>query len=408
MSSMVSKALPKDSKSAAPGGKGATAATGNVGSPVGTPGSSTGPIITPIIGGASAAGAKKKKKSVRWKPDEEIEAVRYIEKAIYDDDQNASIPIYMDADDGEERWKLMDEQEGLTMHLNLEDDDLEDEDEFEWYESFELMPKIPPYPVQSVEADIQAAREASVMEVDYPDADDQPPTPGEYLIHQAASEHVETVPPVTIPLGERLANDQDVQEEISRAQLSGVTPSMAAEQNDVAALLGSLQPLSGPDPTSLNALAEALKKFNGTPVLGQPGFGQPAFHHQGGPYNAPADNGWGNPGHAFPQQANWNMVPMGAPTPTGPSEVWSNKPGGGTGRVFKGKKKSNVCKFYKLPRGCDWGDRCTLFLHINSTQGSYHVAGGRRVRLDQLTDAPLPNHSQASTVMRTSTASLLL
>ncbi|GAA6008852.1 hypothetical protein JCM11491_003807 [Sporobolomyces phaffii] len=370
------------------------------------------------------SGKDKKKKSVRWKPDEHLEAIKWIEKAIYDDDeaQGKTGLGFGEGEEAEENFREMEQQEGMSLSMHLDEDE-DMEEEIDWYEPVEVV--IPDnedfaslrQEPDSAEARIQAEREAQLMEVDTTTTpSDSPTEPPEYA--PAVPDPESKV----IPLSPELAADPQVQAEIAAAQAAAVPLGGFAANDQIESLLGQLShsgilppqtpqapsaapaaPLSGINPATLDALkgydVEQIRQI----IAAQPEFegmtvenlglleGQQAPHGGYGPHSA-------NPAHAYGQEppapygANWGQSRYGTPAwnagpapqhdayngyvpPVVPQQTGYGHHGGhGAGApplgshknmLKRGKRKTLPCKFFKTNRGCDWGDKCA-FIHDSS------------------------------------------
>ncbi|KAK4693797.1 hypothetical protein P7C70_g8863, partial [Phenoliferia sp. Uapishka_3] len=320
---------------------------------------------------------KRVKKSVRWETDENLEKIRFIEKAIYDGDDEEGFQ----GDQSVEAVRMMEEQEGQTLSMHLDQDMEED---VEWYEPILATALIIPdvREPESAESEIQRLREASAMEVDFHD-DDPPPSAGEPPPH-----HQQDPPTQEIPLSEELRTDPAVMETIAHAQASGLSSGKVASQGDLNSLLQNLQQfaqqqngggagtttVSTPGFANLAVSQEQLQKvqqaMQGIQSIAPPpshyGSGQPPF---GQP---PADSGWGGAHAAWGaqgQNANYSTQQ--------PLQQQQQQWGGGSnnyqnhaadqpppdrkrGVALKGKRGKQVCKFYTTAKGCDWGDRCSF------------------------------------------------
>ncbi|KAI0706944.1 hypothetical protein C8T65DRAFT_221484 [Cerioporus squamosus] len=145
------------------------------------PGPPAGPSAAPSTSNASlsTSGSSglnkmgKPKKSVMWAPDGKLEQVKWIERAVYDDDPaTGSHPTHNIRD--------LDRDEGAALHAHLFDEQIE------WAEPqpLEMPPdlQIPPRGGQSTERAAQEEREQSALVVLYsspaqiPDSPAEPPT----------------------------------------------------------------------------------------------------------------------------------------------------------------------------------------------------------------------------------------
>ncbi|KAJ8294400.1 hypothetical protein OF846_002259 [Rhodotorula toruloides] len=192
-------------------------------------------------GAASTAGGepKKEKKSVRWKPDEELCMYKEIEAR-----EAATEAV------GGDFHGMMEQQEGMTLHMHYETID-EMEEELDWYEPRELvLPDDEAFaglfdPKRTPEVEVQEAREASLMAVD--DTTTPPDSPGE------APEETTTPDEEIrkIQLHEDLSRDDTVLLTIKGAQEA---PRALASDEQISALLGQL---------TANGLAQQLESVQG-------------------------------------------------------------------------------------------------------------------------------------------------
>ncbi|GAA5918571.1 hypothetical protein JCM1841_003308 [Sporobolomyces salmonicolor] len=373
---------------------------------------------TKINDGAPGAKGRKEKKSVRWREDDELEQVKYIERAVYEDEQNgeAASARIGEGEDAMENFRIMELQEGMSHTMHLEEED-EMEEEIDWYEPVEIViPDTMDFaalrePPVSAEAEIQTQRESTLMAVDPismpPDSPGEPP---EYAPSEPDPE------PKLIPLSEELQRDDRVLAEIAHAQASTVPLGGFVANDQIESLLGQLnasgaaaaiqqmqqvhstpmavsQPPQPPvggtpaeidentlaalrsyDPAQIEAILRSNPLFQGLSLeaLGLP---QGPSHQMPPqpPHSTPYGQPWGQPSYAPPSSA-WPAQPNPAaayngyvpPSSSGsvgygpPAAVAAPMPN--KGHLKKGKKKTVSCKFFNTPRGCDWGERCN-FLH---------------------------------------------
>ncbi|GAA5888332.1 hypothetical protein JCM5296_003290 [Sporobolomyces johnsonii] len=365
---------------------------------------------------ASAPGAKgrKEKKSVRWREDDELVQIKYIERAVYEDEQNgaAASARIGEGEDAMENFRYMEQQEGMSHTMHLED---EMEEEIDWYEPVEIViPDTEDFaalrePPVSAEAEIQTQRESTLMAVDPTSTPpDSPGEPPEYAPSEPDPE------PKIMPLSDELQRDDQVLAEIAHAQASAVPLGGFAANDQIESLLGQLnasgvaaalqqmqptpmavpQPPQPPvggtpaeidentlaalrsyDPAQIEAILRSNPLFHGLSLeaLGLPQGPSHQMSQQPPPHSAPYGQLWGQPAYAPPPPA-WPPQPnpvaayngyvppsssggAGYDSVTGVAAPMPNK-----GHVKKGKKKSVACKFFNTPRGCDWGERCN-FIH---------------------------------------------
>uniref|UniRef100_A0A0K3C6P9 BY PROTMAP: gi/342320596/gb/EGU12535.1/ Proteophosphoglycan ppg4 [Rhodotorula glutinis ATCC 204091] n=1 Tax=Rhodotorula toruloides TaxID=5286 RepID=A0A0K3C6P9_RHOTO len=364
-------------------------------------------------GAVSTAGdePKKKKKTVRWKPDEELCMYQMIEAR-----EAATEAV------GGDFHGMMEQQEGMTLHMHYETID-EMEEELDWNEPKDIVLSDDEAfaglfdPKRTPEVEVQEAREANLMAVD--DTTTPPDSPGE------APE--ETITPDEeirkIQLHEDLSRDDTVLLTIKGAQEA---PRALASDEQISALLGQL---------TANGLAQQLESVQG--VLSaqtnphQPPFGagapQPSTQQidentlamlrtyppeqvvnlvrdnpllQGIDLHAlgilapphgyaapPPVQGYAPVPHAqtydgYVPPASYHVPPpnggadpySGYRPPGGPLEFVPNPhmrgSGGGQkgGLLSAGSKKDVPCKFFRTRNGCDWGSRSA-----NAFSGTYPI-----------------------------------
>ncbi|GAA5893391.1 uncharacterized protein JCM6883_007651 [Sporobolomyces salmoneus] len=354
----------------------------------------------------------KRKKSVRWAPDDMLEAIKYIEKAIYGDEAEGQTGLGLgEGEEAEENFREMEQQEGLSLSMHLDEDD-DMEEEIDWYEPIEVaIPENDDFASlrqepDSAEAKIQTERESNLMAVD-PESlstTDSPAEPPEYA---PAEPDPESRP---IPLPSDLASDPKIIAEIAAAQAAAVPLGGFAANDQIESLLGQLntsivpqavQPSpaltpGGIDPATLEALKgydlnqirqilDTQPAFRGMTVenLGltsQGGGGGSAYSSvpQGSYDHQPPTHygsAWSQPNYGQPWQPS-NPAPSHVDAYNGYLPPAAAAPYGGHGAMplpsqkaalKKGKKRNKTapCKFFKTSRGCDWGDKCS-FSHDNS------------------------------------------
>ncbi|KAI0637643.1 hypothetical protein C8Q77DRAFT_379282 [Trametes polyzona] len=151
------------------GGSGAGPSTSTP--PPAAPGPSAGPSTAPP--GPPGGPSVKRKKSVTWAPDSELEQIRLIERAVYDDDgATGSLSTH--------NLRDLDRDEGAALHNHLF------EEQTEWTEPqpLEIPPEIeiPPRGGESQERAAQEERERTALVASYaspaqiPDSPAEPPT----------------------------------------------------------------------------------------------------------------------------------------------------------------------------------------------------------------------------------------
>ncbi|GAA5883226.1 hypothetical protein JCM16303_007315 [Sporobolomyces ruberrimus] len=370
-----------------------------------------------VVGGVILGKNGKPKKQVRW--NEVLEAVRIIEKAIYDDEDEGKTGLGLgEGEEMEENFKKMEEQEGMSLSMHLDEDEDMEED-IEWYEpvgvtipdteDFASLRQEP----DSAEARIQTEREANLMEIDAAaEPRGSPNEPPEY------NPPVPDPEPKVIPLSADLATDHGVLAEIAAAQVAVVPLGGFAENDQIESLLGQLntsvvqapqqaQPLQaleqidpatlealrGYDPEHVRQILETHPAFRGMTVenlgLGGPppppqqsmyppqhagGYGPPppggSLFAQTDPYAHPHEQS--RPGWGAPANYGTPWQPSAPPPPDAYNGYQPPNQGyeraalpSQTATLKKGKRKTVYCKFFKTSRGCDWGDKCA-FIHDSS------------------------------------------
>ncbi|GAA5968312.1 hypothetical protein JCM3765_000387 [Sporobolomyces pararoseus] len=363
----------------------------------------------------------KPKKSVRWN-DDKLEQIRWIEKAIYGEDeaQGKTGLNLGEGEEAEENFRMMEQQEGMTLSMHLDEDE-DMEEEIDWYTPIDVViPDTDDFASlrqqpDSIEARIQTERESNLMAVDPSSIPlDSPTEPPEYT---PAVPYPESRP---IPLSQDLANNSQILEQIASAQAASVPMGGFAANDQIESLLGQLntsilpqqqhhqqvqhgstaQPtLGGIDPATLDALkgydVDQIRQILDT---------QPAFKGMtvenlglapgaGASYAPPAiPQGYGHEPPPTPYGSSWNQPsygtpwqPSGPPPPSGHDAYNGYVPPASVSSAYeyvhngvplpsqkqslkKGKKRggTNVkCRFFRSPSGCDWGDKCN-FIHDNS------------------------------------------
>ncbi|GAA5979985.1 hypothetical protein JCM5350_005986 [Sporobolomyces pararoseus] len=362
----------------------------------------------------------KPKKRVKWN-DDNLEQIKWIEKAIYGEDeaQGKTGLNLGEGEEAEENFRMMEQQEGMTLSMHLDEDD-DMEEEIEWYTPIEVViPDTEDFASlrqepDSIEARIQTERESNLMAVDPTSTPlDSPTEPPEYT---PAVPDPESRP---IPLSQDLANNSQILEQIAAAQAASVPMGGFAANDQIESLLGQLNTsilpqqqqqqvqygftphpnLGGIDPATLDALKgydvdqirqilDSQPDFKGMTVenLGltsgagasyaPPAVSQPYGHE---PPPTPYGSSWNQPSYGTPWQPSGPPPPAahdaynGYVPPTSVSSAYEYVHGGvplpsQKQSLKKGKKRggSNVkCRFFKTPTGCDWGDKCS-FIHDNS------------------------------------------
>ncbi|KAL7005966.1 hypothetical protein EMMF5_004507 [Cystobasidiomycetes sp. EMM_F5] len=284
--------------------------------------------------GSKIVRASKKKKTLRWQPDDKLEQIRIFEPIAYGDaDGN---PLSAEDDYFEKMGGVDEHAEGAALHGLREEVDWEEPPEVDMNLLAEAKEQMATYPTaeslngMECERDIQEKRELSSLAVSYFSDADIPPTPGE----PAPGEAEAGIPDAEVPhmrLPSSFALDAMVQ------------PVLAFLHPDPMALLQQIQPLSGatlpPDQLAISSTVlpgadlssllaslnpSALAPLNGssaTPPLQYGESAQPPYYAaQGyagyngplgppGPSQAYPTNGWGTgPTPSQSNPVNWNHV----------------------------------------------------------------------------------------------------
>ncbi|GAA5893736.1 hypothetical protein JCM8208_001231 [Rhodotorula glutinis] len=204
---------------------GTAAASRRVGKPTGKP------------GGTLGNGGVRVRKTVKWAEESELEQIKWIEKAVYGDEDGQEIAtVTAEGESLDESLHLMQEQEGLSLAMHFEEDF---EELIDWYEPVEItMPDTPEFallsdPKQSHEPELYAAVDASSMDVDMPT---------ESLAEPPSSETDAEVEPddkiKRIQLSDDMAHDPEVLQTIEVAQMSRAGEFASSDQ--ISALLSQL------------------------------------------------------------------------------------------------------------------------------------------------------------------------
>ncbi|GAA5839546.1 hypothetical protein JCM3766R1_003575 [Sporobolomyces carnicolor] len=262
MRAALAKVKKTDGSSAASSGASKPTTGGTDVTPTATSTATTG-ASTATHGGTELLGKNgKPKKSVRWKPDEELEAIKYIKKAIYDDDETGGdFGLRLgEGEEAEENFREMEQQEGLSLTLHLEEDE-EMEEEIDWYEPFGVViPDTEDFASLRQEPDsnefrVQTERESQLMAID-PESLANVDSPNEPAVPDLTSVEPEPESKV-IPLSADLASDPKVLAEISAAQAASVPLGGFAANDQIESLLGQLNTsaLLPPPPPSASSAA---------------------------------------------------------------------------------------------------------------------------------------------------------
>ncbi|GAA5857481.1 hypothetical protein JCM9279_007302 [Rhodotorula babjevae] len=204
---------------------GAATAPRRVGKPTGKP------------GGTLGNGGVRVRKTVRWADDDELEKVKWIEKAVYGDEDGHEIAtVTAEGESLDESLHLMQEQEGLSLAMHFEEDF---EEVIDWYEPVEVaLPDTPEFalladPKQSHELELYSDVDTTSMDVDMPtDSLAEPP---------ATETDAEIEPDdkiKRIQLSDDMARDPEVLQTIEVAQMTRTGEFASSDQ--ISALLSQL------------------------------------------------------------------------------------------------------------------------------------------------------------------------
>ncbi|TNY17739.1 hypothetical protein DMC30DRAFT_93076 [Rhodotorula diobovata] len=188
-------------------------------------------------GTAGNGGGPRVRKSVKWAPDDELEKVKLIEKAVYGD-ENGDEGAGALGESLDESLHLMQEQEGLSLAMHFED---EFEELIDWYEPVAVtLPESPEFellsePKQSHELELYPASDSASMDVDMPSESlAEPPEASQ----DAASTPEPDDKTKRIQLSADMANDPEVLQTIEDAQMSRAGAFASSDQ--ISALLSQL------------------------------------------------------------------------------------------------------------------------------------------------------------------------
>ncbi|EIN10172.1 hypothetical protein PUNSTDRAFT_125152 [Punctularia strigosozonata HHB-11173 SS5] len=313
---------------------------------------------------------KKKGKTVSWAPEGQLEMVKLIDRAIYDDDAIAAGGVCHNV-------RQLDRDEGAAMHVHLFDETVD------WSEPqpVEFPPELELFErgSSSQEKDLQAQREQTALVAIYMSLDQIPPTPGE---------------PVTVIPEDQM--DKDVKAMIVGSKAdplfwSGAPPPPGGPAGSVADLVGQLTAAANggdvhmADGTGQQSAGQAWGGAGGaggydTRVLqnmppdqlqmllqqAQVLFGQEQQQQQGPPMAPPAggvappydgaDHNWDSQyqdyGHDGNGHGRWDGDSFGG---RGRGRG-RGRGGGGGGGGFRHNKRT-PCSFFMQGR-CKYGDRC--------------------------------------------------
>ncbi|KAF8603533.1 hypothetical protein BDV93DRAFT_164642 [Ceratobasidium sp. AG-I] len=300
--------------------------------------------VTPTSARGTPVDPNKPRRKVRFKPEEQLVEVRWIEKAIYDDDE--------DAFGAHHSLRDLDRDEGAAMHKQRVFEELID-----WSEPMVLLlpdSQLGDRGQESEEAGTQAEREKTALLAHYL-AGAIPPSPAEIPAHM--QQPVDDSQTKVMLAGEDI--DSLAEKPVSVAELLAKMGAPAGPTSDAPPppLFGSLKDL-GIDP---NTFTQMLQQHNIAPVLAPP---EPASAQapQGPEWGGGGGGGGGNRGI---DDGGWNDH-----GPSGYYDEPSHRPrfedrggrGRGRGRGRGGRSDTNdrgqkVCYFYPLGK-CKYGDQC--------------------------------------------------
>jgi len=327
--------------------------------------------IAPSLSRPSAAAGtkeKKAKKSVRWRPDEELVAERVIEWrgdpldesgnrtqfAVEDGEEGEAMEVGEDEEGEEERKEMkgmMEEQEGASMHFHFDEEEAEDlVQAVEWYTptrkqtlqilwwspvKVKFIYFIAALDLPPTEEGAQSSMDDLVLDFEpFNEAEPFPPTP--QSPGPASAEDEPLFETKTMKLPETFSKDEDVKRAFAEAELRTQAALKTVGDDQIANLLGKLQAngalpgVQAPNAAALAGLdAAALAQLGsqlGVSGLGPSGGGgspMPA------PYVPQGGGGYGyapgfNPNAALPggfpatPQSSWMQPGGGGYIPAGP------------------------------------------------------------------------------------------
>ncbi|BGP46984.1 hypothetical protein JCM10450v2_002836 [Rhodotorula kratochvilovae] len=211
-------------------------------------------------GGTAGNVGERVRKSVRWAPEGELEKIKLIEKAIYADEDGAEgATVTAEGESLDESLHLMQEQEGLSLAMHFEEEELIEE--IDWYEPVDVViPDTEDFaplrePKKSSEPELYP--ETTPMEVDSapPESPSEPPA-SELDVPITPDDEIKR-----IPLDASLKNDPEVIQTIEDAQLSRPPVGGFASNDQISALLSQL---------SASGLVDALGGGAPVPALTNP------------------------------------------------------------------------------------------------------------------------------------------
>ncbi|KAL0949070.1 hypothetical protein HGRIS_009166 [Hohenbuehelia grisea] len=315
--------------------------------------------------------AIKKRKSVTWAPDSQLESVLLIEKAVYDDD-----PV--DGSHGLHTLRELDRGEGAALHAHLF------EEAIDWYESppieFPIDIEVRPRGEESKEREAQELREQTALSAAYMSAAHIPASPAE--------------PTIIIP-------EEDVDKEVA-TMTSGP---------DVDAVFWSTPAVSGPSgsPAPPSSVADLVSQLSDVSGLSQPNVPDLSGFDPQVAMQAMQSMSQDKLQHLLQQLAGFQQPQPGAPPAQqqsyagAPDQQWSSSSGsyggyyndaemrepwqgdrgggrgrgrgrgrGGFGRGDDGYRfnKRRPCSFFAAGR-CKFGDQCDFAHDIPGPGASY-------------------------------------
>ncbi|TBU27696.1 hypothetical protein BD311DRAFT_788974 [Dichomitus squalens] len=321
----------------------------------------------------------KLKRSVTWAPDGQLEQIRLIERAVYDDDPaTGSHPAHNIRD--------LDRDEGAALHAVLFDEQIE------WAEPqpLELPPEIqiPPRGNDSQERAAQEEREQNALLVLYPSPTQIPDSPAEPLT-QIAEDHVDegmvlmlTGPEVDAVLWNASpppSTPSAVADLVAQlASGSGGDVLMGDSGQAAAAVSNMYTNGDGFDAEKLKHLMAQLQQSNPLATLSAGGLA-PSQPQQGdsaqgwnpgnqysdydrGYHENGAGRGGGDPSRRWNDDGPWGSAP-GGPGPAASERGFRGRGRGGPRGMGRGRgdghrnTKRKPCSFFLAGR-CRYGDQC--------------------------------------------------
>ncbi|KAG9092564.1 hypothetical protein FS749_015621 [Ceratobasidium sp. UAMH 11750] len=297
--------------------------------------------ITPTDSRVPPKDPSKKRKRVTFKPEEHLVEVRWIEKAIYDGDE--------DTPGAHHNLRDLDRDEGAAMHKHLIFEELID-----WSEPMALFlpdSQLAERGKESQEAATQAEREKTALLAHYLPGE-TPPSPAELPASHPIGDDAQTK---TMLAGEDIDSLSEKPVSVAEllAKMGGPPANPETTTEPTAPMFGSLKDL-GIDP---NTFTQMLQQHNIAPVLAPPEPAPAPVQHGPGPDWGGNSGGGRDDGY-------------------GPSSYYDDHPRsryedrGGRGGRGRGRGRGRpdndrgqkVCYFYPLGK-CKYGDQCHN-LHI--------------------------------------------